>query len=216
MKRWRFDKNLITQVTPHLSRLVSSKTISKTRIKHKTKKMSTPCHLVLLKFWYNQYCLEFPYCLQIELLTNWFLTKFHQFTDQKFPVTGITKNVKILFSLKDKNSYPTCQIFKGACVFEKSYIGETIWNVDIGWNKHEDLRKESEPAKPLRENLNHRFKWNIQLQASRNYRQQKSYETSFIAIMGPTLNSHLNMAKLDLFLLCHLWIFQLIVNFMSV
>ena len=112
MKRWGFDKNLIRQVTPHLSRLVSSKTISKTRIKHKTKKMSTPCHLVLLKFWYNQYCLEFPYCLQIELLTNWFLTKFHQFTDQKFPVTGITKNVKILFLWKIRTLTPRAKFLK--------------------------------------------------------------------------------------------------------
>ena len=98
---------------------------------------------------------EFPYCPQNELVAKRFLPKFHQFINQKFQVTikWTTKKIKSLFSLKNKNPYPACQIYKGTCVCDETYIGETIWNVDIRWNEHDDIRKESEPAKHLRENL---------------------------------------------------------------
>ena len=61
---------------------------------------------------------EFPYCPQNELVPKRFLSKFHQFTNQKFQGTikWITKKVKNLFSLKDKNAYPACQIYKETCV----------------------------------------------------------------------------------------------------
>ena len=71
----------------------------------------------------------------------------------------ITKKFKSFFSLKDKNLYPACQIYKGACVCEETYMGETTRNVNIRWNKHENIRKESEHVKYLRENLNQDFKW---------------------------------------------------------
>ena len=77
----------------------------------------------------------------------------------------MTEKVKNLFSLKDKNPYPVNQIYKGTRVCDETYIGETIQNVGIGWNEHDDIRKESEPAKHLMENLNHKFKWETLLQA---------------------------------------------------
>ena len=55
-----------------------------------------------------------------------------------------------MFSLKDKNSYPACQIYEGACVFENTYIGETIQKFDVWWNKHKDIRKESKPTKTFK------------------------------------------------------------------
>ena len=98
---------------------------------------------------------EFPYCPQNELVATRFFSKFHQFINQKFYVTikWTTKKIKHLFSLKNKNPYPACQIYKETCVCDEIYIGETIWNVDIRWNEHDDIRKESEPAKYLKENL---------------------------------------------------------------
>ena len=144
---------------------------------------------------------EFPYCPQNKPVAKPFLSKFHQFTNQKFENTikWITKKVKSLFSLKDKNPYPACQVYKGTCVCDETYIGETILNVNIRWNEHEDIRKESEPAKYLRENLNQKFKWKTFLQAPKNYRQRKNLEAFFIAIMGPTLNNQLDTKKLHLF-----------------
>ena len=83
-------------------------------------------------------------------------------------IKWITKKVKSLFSLKDKNSYPVCQIYKRTCVCDETYIGETIRNVNIRWNEREDMGKEH--AKYLRENLNHKFKWETLLQTPKNYR----------------------------------------------
>ena len=145
--------------------------------------------------------MESPYCPQNELVAKRFLSNFHQFTNQKSQVIikWITKIVKSLFSLKDENPYPACQIYKGTCVCDQTYIGETIRNVDIRWKEHEDITKEPEPAKHLRENLNHKCKWETLFQAPKNYRQRKNLEASFIAIMGPTLNNQLNTKKLYLF-----------------
>ena len=69
------------------------------------------------------------------------------------------KKAKSLFSLKDKNPYPACQIYKGARAFNETYIGKSIRNVYIRWNEDDDIWKESEPAKHLKEILNHKFKW---------------------------------------------------------
>ena len=65
-------------------------------------------------------------------------------------------------------------MYKGACVCGEKHIGETIRNVDAWWNEHEDIRKESEPAKHLRENLNHKFIWKTLLEAPKNNWQWKN------------------------------------------
>ena len=102
--------------------------------------------------------------------------------------------------MKNNSPYLACQIYKGAWVFEETYIDKTNENIeqwtlnDEPWtieqaNKHDDIRKESKPEKHLRENLNHKCKWETHLQAPKFYRQQKNLEASFIFIMGPTLNS---------------------------
>ena len=122
--------------------------------------------------------MEFPYSSHNELVAKRFLSKFHQFTNQNLEVTikWITKKVKSLFPLKDKNPYLAYQIYKGTCVCDETYIGETIWNVYIRRNWHEDIGKESEPAKHLRGNLNHKFKWKNLLQSPKNYRQRKNFK----------------------------------------
>ena len=53
-------------------------------------------------------------------------------------------------------------------MFDKTYIGETIWTVDMRWNEHEDIRKEYEPAMYLSASLNHKFKCKTLLQAPKN------------------------------------------------
>ena len=167
----------------------------------KNKKTTTLYHLFLLKITKESIFVELPYCPQNELVVKWFLPKIYQITNQNFQATikCITKKAKRLFSLKDKNPYPACQIYKGTCVCDETYIGETIRNVDIRWNEHEDIRKKSEPAKHLRENLNLRSKWETLLQAPKSYRQRKNLEAYFIAIIGPTLSNQLDTKKLYLF-----------------
>ena len=78
--------------------------------------------------------------------------------------------------MKDKNPYLAYQIYKGTCVCDETYIGETIWNVYIRRNWHEDIGKESEPAKHLRGNVNYKFKWKNLFRAPKNYRQRKNFK----------------------------------------
>ena len=79
------------------------------------------------------------------------------------------------------------------------YGCDAIQNVDIRRNEHEDILKECEPTKHLRDNLNHKFKCETLLQAPKNYQQRENLEASFIAIMGPTLNNQIDTKKLYLF-----------------
>ena len=41
-------------------------------------------------------------------------------------------------------------IYEGECSCQESYIGETVRNVEIRWQEHEDTQKDSEPAKHLK------------------------------------------------------------------
>ena len=108
------------------------------RIKDKNKKINTLYHLTK-----ESILVVFPYCPQNELAAKRFLSKFHQFTNQKFQMTikWITKKVKSLLLLKDKKPYPACQIYKGMFGCDETYIAETIRNVDIRGNDHDDIRK---------------------------------------------------------------------------
>ena len=89
------------------------------------------------------------------------MSKFHEFTNNEFEtsIKWITKKIKSLFSLKDKNPYPSCQIYQGTCNCGETYIGKTVRNVKTRWDEHQDVRKTSEPAKHLSENPNHMFEW---------------------------------------------------------
>ena len=84
-------KRLITQVTRHLSQIVSSEIMSTSRIKDNNKKVNTLHHLTS------------SILLTKRDRTKRFLSKLDHFTNQKFQVTikKIIKKVKSLFSLKD-------------------------------------------------------------------------------------------------------------------
>ena len=60
------------------------------------------------------------------------MRKFHNFTGSKFAlrIKWITKKMKTLFKLKDKGVHPACKIYRGVCSCRKTYIGETIRNVE--------------------------------------------------------------------------------------
>ena len=65
-----------------------------------------------------------------------------------------------------------------------SYIGETIRNVGIRWNEHNDPRKSAEPAKHLTNHLDHQFVWNILMTALTHNRTRKNLEASVIAVIA--------------------------------
>ena len=72
------------------------------------------------------------------------MEKFDVFTDNKYEIRikQITKKVKQLFKLKSRNPHLSCVIYEGVCSCQESYIGETVRNVEIRWQKREDTQKD--------------------------------------------------------------------------
>ena len=69
------------------------------------------------------------------------MKKFDVFTDKKcnIHIKWITKKIKQLFKFKRRNPH-------GVVSCRDSYIGETVRNVEIRWQEHEDTQKDSEPS----------------------------------------------------------------------
>ena len=75
------------------------------------------------------------------------MKKFDIFTDNKYDICikWITKKVKqLFFKVKGRNPHLSCVIQGGVCSCQESYIGETVRNVEIRWEEHEDTQKDSE------------------------------------------------------------------------
>ena len=113
----------------------SSPVIRDYELKQKERQQQEDNSLVLIFFKLDKKSIlaEFLYFPQSELVAKLFLSKFHQFINQKFYVTieWITRKVKNLFTSKDKNPYPMCEICKGKHAYDETYTGETIQNFDI-------------------------------------------------------------------------------------
>ena len=73
------------------------------------------------------------------------MKNFDDFADNKYDIhiKRITKKVKQLFKLKGRNPHPSCVIYEGVCSCQESYIGETVRNIEIRWQKYEDTEKDS-------------------------------------------------------------------------
>ena len=145
--------------------------------------------------------LEIPYCEQNEITSKRFIKKFYQFTGEKYDmaVKCLTKKVKSLFLLKDRNLHPSYKIYKGICSFGETYIGETIRYVEERWSEHNIVDNKSEPAKHLADNEEHYFLWSILLAAPKDGRTRKNLEAFFIAKLKPSLNRQEDSNVLTLF-----------------
>ena len=144
---------------------------------------------------------EIPYCEINEQVSKTFIKRFHEFTNNKFKIAvkWITRKVKSLFPLKDRNIYPSCKIYEGKCSCNLTYVGETKKNVEKRWKEHGHPNGESEPAKHLRQNLTHSFVWSIISSAPNNTRTRTNLEALFIAIKKPPLNEQVQSNMLNLF-----------------
>ena len=129
------------------------------------------------------------------------MKKFREFTNNLYDVriNWITKKIKQLFKLKSKNPHPSYVIYKGVCVSEQTYIGETKRYVELRWEEHENICKDSEPAKHLKENLSHKFSWKVLFAEPVNKRIRNILEASEIALKRPSLNEQIESKKLLLF-----------------
>ena len=103
-----------------------------------------------------------------------------------------------MFQLKSKNPHP-CVIYESICSCQESYIGETVRNVEIRWQEHEDIQKDSGPAKHLKNNPTHSFTLKVLLPGSSIWRIRQNMKASIIALKRPSLNERVESKKLLLF-----------------
>ena len=145
--------------------------------------------------------LEIPYYEQNETPSKQFLKKFHQFTGEKYDmaVKWLTKKVKSLFPLKDRNLHPSCKIYKGICSSGEIYIGETIRNVEKRWSEHNSADNKSEPVKHLANNEENSFLWSILLAAPKDGRTRENLEAFFNATLKPSINRQEDSNMLTVF-----------------
>ena len=136
-----------------------------------------------------------------EKISKSFLNKFYIFTNEKFKliIRWKTRNVKSLFSLKDKDLHPACKIYKGICSCESTYVGETKRNVEVRYSEHNHPSGKSEPSKHLYQNINHVFTWSVICSRPKSDRTQKKLELFYIALMRPNLNEQCDFSILTLF-----------------
>ena len=64
-------------------------------------------------------------------------------------ITWKTRNIQSLLTLKEKNDYKSCVVYKRDCSCGSRYIGETKRNAEVRWNKHNNPTKSSETSEYL-------------------------------------------------------------------
>ena len=111
----------------------------------------------------------------------------------------MTRKIRTLFHLKDKSLHPACKIYEGICICGEKYIGETKRNVEIRWMEHSTPSDKSNPAKHLRDNIDHSFTSKVICNAPNRKLARKILEAYFIATMKPSLNDKIDSDLLHLF-----------------
>ena len=101
--------------------------------------------------------------------------------------------------VKDKSLHTACKIFKGICICGEKYIGGTKRNIEIRWMEHNTLSDKSNPAKHLRDNVDHSFAWKIICNALNKKLARKTLEAYFITTIKTTLNDKIDPDLLHLF-----------------
>ena len=103
-----------------------------------------------------------------------------------FYIMWQTRKIETLFKLKDKNTHPSHVIYRGTCTCNQVYIGETARNLAVRINEHSDTNKQSEPAKHLKKNPDHKFAWDI-LSSAHSWTKRKIKEAFYISRYNPEL-----------------------------
>ena len=135
-----------------------------------------------------------PFSSKNEKYCAYFINKLVSFTSGKvkFNVVWNTRKIQPLFPLKDKVQHLSCVISKGICSCGEKYVGETIRNCKIRCDEHNDVKKNSEPAKHLPRKIEHKLSWYILARAPVNTLKRIILEAYFIKLIVPSLNGQLD------------------------
>ena len=115
-----------------------------------------------------------------------------------FTIANIWKTRKIssLFSLKDKNLYPSCKIYYEKCKqCGEDYAGETKRICITRWREHDNLTHKSEPARHINNHVEHEFEWTTLCNASIKDHLRKNLEALFIGVLKTSLNEQTNFER---------------------
>ena len=146
-------------------------------------------------------CIKLPYCKKNEIASKNFISKLNSFTNFKyiFIILWQTRQIKSLFSRKDKNLHRSHVIYKGECSWGENFVGETMRNFEVRITEHSNIFHTSEPARHLLENPSHSLQWRV-LCSARSYFKRKIIEGLIIQQRSPTLNKKvLNCYVVQLF-----------------
>ena len=144
--------------------------------------------------------IRIPFCERNEKASSKFVNKLNGFTQNSyiFEVIWLTRKIKSLFNLKDKNVHKSHVVYEGNCDCGVNYVGETQRNFSGRINEHSNTTKVSEPARHLLEFPRHSFTWNV-ITGQHNWRKRKILEAWFIALRKPELNKKLLAHPIHLF-----------------
>ena len=120
---------------------------------------------------------EIPYCLKNESSSKQFIKKFDKSTNDTFDmrIKWLTNKVKTLCRVKDKPLRQDCKVYKGICSCNESYVVETVRNVEVRWDEHNNPMEKSNPSKHIKDNVDHVFNWSVLANAKKTPISRKSY-----------------------------------------
>ena len=106
------------------------------------------------------------------------MKKLHRFTKESFniAISWTTRKIRSLFRVKDKNLCPACKIYYGIYECGEDYVGEAVRNTTTRWSEHNNPTKDTQPARHLKDHLEHNFHWKIICHASKNRALRKNLE----------------------------------------
>ena len=90
-----------------------------------------------------------PFCERNEKASSTFINQMNNYTRNSciFEVIWLTRKIKSLFNLKDKNVHKSHVVYEGNCDCGAKYEGETQRNFSVRIDEHSDTTKVSEPNK---------------------------------------------------------------------
>ena len=126
--------------------------------------------------------------LKNEINENISVRNFKNKNSFRIAIICKTRNIRSLFSLKNKNDYKSWDIYKVICSCGSRYINKTKRNSKVRSNKSNNTNKSLESSKLLWRNIDNCFTWAIILNTTKHGRISKNLKALYIALWKLDLN----------------------------